>query len=123
MAQGQAAARARQPRFAPPPIERHDIVNRMPERPAAERRPIEPPLLQHLPPDPAGPEAQADRTRHRETQIQEALKNGDITPEQAAILREQRREARRQRMEKWRAEREAREPAGGAGAESSPRTP
>lgn len=43
-----------------------------------------------------------DHAQHREMRIREALERGDITPEEANALRERVREARRQRLERWR---------------------
>jgi hypothetical protein len=47
------------------------------------------------------PKAEAEHAEHREVRIREALEHGDITPDEAAALRERRREDRRQRLERW----------------------
>jgi hypothetical protein len=47
---------------------------------------------------------QVDHAQHREMRIREALERGDITQSEADALRERRREARRQRLERWQAQ-------------------
>ncbi|GAB3244081.1 hypothetical protein [Chitinimonas naiadis] len=46
----------------------------------------------------------AERFQHREARIREALERGDLTPNEANMLR-QRLDARRERLERWREQR------------------
>lgn len=41
------------------------------------------------------------RIKHREIRLREAIRNGDVTPEEAALIRQRRQELRKERLEFW----------------------